>query len=262
MRPRKPVDRTDTATNQTLRRGLALLKAFRPGFPVLTNGALAELSGLAPSTVSRMTGALVEAGLLRQLPGAGGYAPTATCISLGFATFQAMASVRQQVLARMEEAAERHNVSVSLAAPDGDDMVYVDTFRRARRETLMHIAPGVRIPMTYTALGTAALACMPAQARATHITHLLARHTGDRAALRAQIEAGVQRHQMHGWCQASWVADVVGVARAVHLPAHGILSFNCAGSSSQMSASKIERKLVPLLFELTELALAADSEAR
>nr|WP_295379501.1 helix-turn-helix domain-containing protein [Pseudacidovorax intermedius] len=245
-----------------MRRGLSLLKAFRPGFSVLTNGALAELSGLAPSTVSRMTGALVEAGLLRQLPGSRGYAPTAACISLGFAAFQALASPRQKVLARMEEAAERHNVSVSLAAPDGDDMVYVDTFRRARRETLMHIAPGVRIPMTYTALGTAALACMPADTRAAHIAHLVARHTGDRAVLRAQIAQGVQHHQEQGWCQASWVADVVGVARAVHLPAQGILSFNCAGSSAQMSASKIERKLVPLLFELTELATAADEATR
>lgn len=254
MRARKPIDAADTSTNRTLRRGLSILRAFRPGFAVLSNGELAERTGLAASTVSRMTGALVEAGLLRQLPGSLGYAPAASCISLGYAAFQALAPVRQKVLARMEEAAERLDVSVSLATPDGEEMIYVDTFRRARRETLMHIAPGVRIPVAYTALGISSLAVLPAAERAVRIDHLLVRHVGDAETLRRRIEAGVRQHAAHGWCQASWVADVVGVARALYLPGFPILSFNCAGSVSQMTPTKIERKLVPLLRELTALA--------
>lgn len=256
MRARKPIDAADTSTNRTLRRGLSILRAFRPGFAVLSNTELAELTGLAPSTVSRMTGALVDAGLLRHSPSGVGYAPAAACISLGFAAFQALAPVRQKVVARMEDAAGRLDVSVSLATPDGEDMIYIDTFRRARRETLMHIAPGVRIPVAYTALGISSLAVLPAEDRAVRIESLLGRHVRDAEKVRRSIEAGVRQHAAHGWCQASWVADVVGVARAVHLPGYPIFSFNCAGSASQMTSTKIERKLVPLLFELTSVVEA------
>jgi len=68
MRARHAPDPDDASLNRTMRRGLSLLRAFRPGLSVQTNGDLAERCGLPRSTVSRLTGALVESGLLRQLP--------------------------------------------------------------------------------------------------------------------------------------------------------------------------------------------------
>ena len=257
MRARLPSDPEDLSANRTMKRGLAILRAFRPGFPVLTNGDLAERTGLPRSTVSRMTGALVDAGLLRQLPGAGGYAPTAACISLGFSALQSLDAVRQRVLPRMQDAAEEYEVSVSLAMPDGDEMVYVDTFRQARREKLLHLEAGARLPMDLTALGRSALAVMETAEREARMASLLARQERGAAALRQQIEAGMRHHEQHGWCQASWVSGTIGVARAVRLPAHGVLSFNCAGSVAQMTQGKIERRLVPLLAELAHTAQGA-----
>jgi DNA-binding IclR family transcriptional regulator len=257
MRARLPSDPEDLSANRTMKRGLAILRAFRPGFPVLTNGDLAERTGLPRSTVSRMTGALVDAGLLRQLPAAGGYAPTAACISLGFSALQSLDPVRQLVLPRMREAAEEYGVSVSVAMPDGEEMVYVDTFRQARREKLLQLEAGARLPMDLTALGRAALAVMEPAEREARIDALLARQERNAAALRQQIEVGMRQHAEQGWCQASWVTHTVAVARAVQLPAHGVLAFNCAGSVAQMTAGKIERRLVPLLLELTQRIEAA-----
>ena len=252
MRPRHAPDPADTSLNRTMRRGLAVLRAFRPGLSVQTNGDLAERCGLPRSTVSRITGALVESGLLRQLPGTGGYTPTAACVSLGFAALQSLDELRQRVVPRMQEAADEDYISVSLAIPDGDEMIYVDTFRKARREMLMHIEPGARLPMEVTALGRSALAVMPADERETRIAQLLAKQKSGVQRLRADIRAGIAHHAEHGWCQASWVANTVAVARGVALPGWPVLAFNCAGSTTQMSPGKIERKLVPLLFELTE----------
>lgn len=261
MRARLPVDPDDLSANRTMRRGLSILRAFRPGFSILTNGDLAERTGLARSTVSRLTGALVEAGLLRQLPGTGGYAPTAACISLGFAAMQSLMDARRRVLARMQQAADEYGVSVSLAMPDGDEMVYVDTFREARREKLLHIEPGARLPMELTALGRSALAVMEPGEREARIAQLLARQEKGRAELRAQIDAAMRHHDEHGWCQASWVANTVGVARAVRPPGQPVFAFNCAGSTAQMTPSKIERRLVPLLMELTQLLAPAEGGA-
>ncbi|MBC7939996.1 MAG: helix-turn-helix domain-containing protein [Chitinophagaceae bacterium] len=251
MRARHVPDADDPSLNRTMRRGIGILRAFRPGLSVLTNGDLAELCELPRSTVSRLTGALVDSGLLRQLPGARGYSPTAACISLGFASLQSLAELRQRVLSRMQEAADEHFVSVSLAIPDGNEMIYVDTYRKARREMLLHIEPGARLPMEFTAMGRSALAIMPEAQREARIAQLLAKQKTGMPRLRAELRAGLAHHAEHGWCQASWVTNTVGVARAIALPGWPVLAFNCAGSTAQMSPGKIARKLVPLLFELT-----------
>ena len=252
MRARHAPDPDDTSANRTMRRGIMVLRAFRPGLSVLTNGDLAERCALPRSTVSRVTGALVEGGLLRQLSGNQGYAPTAACVSLGYAALQSLLELRQRVLPRMQEAAEEEHVSVSLAIPDGDEMVYIDTFRKARLDVLLHIEPGARLPMEFTALGRSALAVMPADERDARITQLLGKQKSGVTRLRDEMRQALRHHAEHGWCQASWVVNTVGVARAVALPGWPVLSFNCAGSNAQMSPGKIERKLVPLLMELTD----------
>jgi DNA-binding IclR family transcriptional regulator len=253
MRLRHAPDPEDVSFNRTMRRGLAILRAFRPGLSRLTNGDLADICELPRSTVSRFTGALVESGLLRQIPNAGGYSPTAACISLGFAALQSLTEVRQRVLPRMQEAADEQDVSVSLAIPDFDEMVYVDTFRMARREKLLHIEPGARLPMALTAMGRSALAVMSPDEREARIAHLLARQGSGAARLDSDIREALAHYEEHGWCQASWVTGTVGVGRAIALPGWPVLGFNCAGSTAQMSPGKIEHKLIPLLFELTDL---------
>ena len=82
------------------------------------------------------------------------------------------------------------------------------------------------------------------------------------ARLRGDIRQGLAHYQEHGWCQASWVTNTVGVARAIALPGWPVLAFNCAGSTAQMSPGKIERRQVPLLKELTELAEGGTGAAR
>lgn len=262
MRPRAPADPDDPSLNRTMRRGLAVLRAFRPGLAVLTNGDLADRTGLARSTISRLTGALVDSGLLRQLPGAGGYAPTGACVSLGFAALQAMAELRARVLPRMEEAAEEYHCSVSLVVPDGDEVIYIDTFRKARREIVQNIQPGARLPMESTALGRSSLAAMLPPEREARIAQLLAKQTRGVARLRIELLQAVAHHEQHGWVQASFVADLVAVARAVRLPDGLVVAFNCAGASAHMSPGKIERRLIPLLFELTGRVLEPDEPVR
>ncbi|MBC7728270.1 MAG: helix-turn-helix domain-containing protein, partial [Microbacteriaceae bacterium] len=50
--------------NRSLERGVEILRAFRPGSELLGNGELAERTGLARATVSRLTQTLVGTGFL------------------------------------------------------------------------------------------------------------------------------------------------------------------------------------------------------
>ena len=50
--------------NRSLERGIAILRAFRPGSELLGNGDLAERTGLPRASVSRLTQTLTEAGWL------------------------------------------------------------------------------------------------------------------------------------------------------------------------------------------------------
>ena len=59
--------------NRSLLRGLEILRAFRPGSDVLGNAEIAERTGLPKSTVSRLTGTLLQAGFLFYSPRHRGY---------------------------------------------------------------------------------------------------------------------------------------------------------------------------------------------
>jgi len=71
--------------NRSLSRGLALLRAFKPGIDVLGNNELADRTGLPKSTVSRLTGTLVRAGFLQHDVRMGGYRLHATVLALAYA---------------------------------------------------------------------------------------------------------------------------------------------------------------------------------
>src|SRR5689334_24932301 len=71
--------------NRSLERGIEILRAFRPGSEVLGNGELAERTGLARSTVSRLTQSLVDTGFLQYDPALRAYRLGVPVLSLAHA---------------------------------------------------------------------------------------------------------------------------------------------------------------------------------
>lgn len=68
MTPSLRVKPGRSAANRSLERGIEILRAFRPGSELLGNSEIAERTGLARSTVSRLTQTLVGTGLLSSTP--------------------------------------------------------------------------------------------------------------------------------------------------------------------------------------------------
>lgn len=197
--------------NRSLERGIALLRAFRPGSELLGNSDLAERTGLPKATVSRLTQTLVGCGLLQWEAASRAYRLAPPVLSLAHA-MRAGSRVLAVAAPHMRALAESRRINVGLAAPDGDEMVYLESIRYARRVALRHVVSGQRVPMELTSLGRAYLAVAPAARRRDILRAVASRRGPQWPALSREIEEATQQIRSRGFCAASWQPEVVALA--------------------------------------------------
>ncbi|MEN9419003.1 MAG: hypothetical protein RI988_2623 [Pseudomonadota bacterium] len=197
--------------NRSLARGVELLRAFRPGTEVLGNAELAERTGLPPATVTRLTQTLVGAGLLQEASDRRALRLAPAVLSLAHAMRTGCPEL-QVAAPIMRDVAERHFINVGLAAPDRDEMVYLESIRHARRVALRKVVSGQRVPMELTSLGRAHLAVAPARRRQALMAAFRRRRGPQWPALEREIEDAIAQVRAQGWCATSWLPEVVALA--------------------------------------------------
>ncbi|MYM33295.1 helix-turn-helix domain-containing protein [Duganella sp. FT94W] len=237
--------------NRSLERGLAILKTFRPGSDVMGNGDIADKTGLARSTVSRLTQTLVHEGMLEYDAERRGYRLGVAVLSLALA-MRLSNQALQVATPLMREASEKFRVNVGLAIADGDEMVYLESIRYNRKLVLRTIVSGQRIPIELTSLGRAYLAAAPDSARTQFMQRLATRvsaksPTVDRAALERDIEAAIASVQRHGYCAAAWQPEVVALATPITLPHGAAHILNMSTTTAEPFAEVVEQLRQPLL---------------
>jgi DNA-binding IclR family transcriptional regulator len=232
--------------NRSLARGVELLRAFRPGTEVLGNAELAERTGLPPATVTRLTQTLVGAGLLQEAAGRRAFRLAPAVLSLAHAMRTGCAEL-QVAAPIMREVAERHFINVGLAAPDRDEMVYLESIRHSRRVALRKVVSGQRVPMELTSLGRAYLAVAPARRRQALLAAFRRRRGPQWPALHREIEGSIAQVHAQGWCAASWLPEVVALAAPVR-HASMPLVLNVSVTTSEPVAEVLTR-LAPILRE-------------
>lgn len=197
--------------NRSLERGVEILRAFRQGSELLGNGELSERTGLPKSTVSRLTQTLVGLGMLQNEAAERAYrlAPAVLSIAHAMRTGSRVLAVAAPL---MRQLAERERLNVGLAAPDRDEMVYLESIRYARRVAFRSVVSGQRVPMELTSLGRAYLSTLPAAARGELEAVFARRRPRSWGGMRAQIDAALQSITRSGYCAASWQLEVVAVA--------------------------------------------------
>lgn len=197
--------------NRSLERGIELLRSFRPGSELLGNAELAERTGLSRSTVSRLTQTLVGGGLLQVDPRSRAFRLAPAVLSFSHA-MRTGSSVLAIAAPRMRQAAEEHKINVGLAAPDRDEMVYLESIRYNRRPSLRSVVSGQRVPMELTSLGRAYLASAPEGRRKMLLAHFRKARPRAWNELGAEISRAIASVSARGFCAASWQAEVVAVA--------------------------------------------------
>lgn len=242
--------------NRSLERGIAVLRAFRAGSSMLGNGEIAERTGLSRSTVSRLTQSLIETGMLEYVPRLRAYRLGVSVLSMAHAMRDG-SQILKVATPVMVEAAVRHKINVGLAAADGDEMVYLESFRYNRRQSLRTVVSGQRIPMALTSLGRAYLATLAPDAFQTMLLAMAEKHRGRGwSRLCREIEAAVVSVREKGYCVASWQPQVVAMATPLQISGYGVHVLNVS-VSTQQDMETVEADLAGPL-----MALSAAIQAR
>lgn len=248
--------------NRSLERGIEILRAFRQGSELLANGDLAERTGLSRATVSRLTQTLVGVGMLQLDTAQRAYRLAPAVLSVAHA-MRTGSSVLAVAAPKMRALAERERINVGLAAPDRDEMVYLESIRYARKHAFRNVVSGQRVPMELTSLGRAYLAVAP-QARRDALLALFGRRRGERwPLLAAEIEEARLSVREHGYCATSWQPEVVAIS--VPLPllpsAAAIYSLNVSVLTHETLDAVVQR-LSGSLLALSQEILGEMAELR
>ena len=251
-------DRTSQGV-RAVTRALVVLDAFRTGSAALTNADLSERTGLARSTVSRLTQTLMASGYLWLDPANGLYRLSGKVLALGLAMRKDL-DVLEVALPRMQELIRYGNLNVGLAVADRSDMIYVESLRNGSSGILRDVSCGTRIPVEWTSLGRAYLASLHADDRARRFQEIALRHPGQWDVLREQLVAACEQVQTQGYCQASWQAGLTSIAAPLQLRDRGDYVFNLSFADVHVDRLRMSRDLVPRLLALVQSVRAALSE--
>lgn len=240
-------------SNRSLERGIEILRAFRPGSELLGNGELAERTQLPKSTVSRLTQTLVAMGMLQAEDTLRAYrlAPAVLSLAHAMRTGSRVLSVAAPL---MRQLAERERLNVGLAAPDRDEMVYLESIRYNRRVALRNVVSGQRIPMELTSLGRAYLATATDAERSALMEAFRARRPAQWPRLRSEILAAVRKVGAEGYCAASWQPEIVALACPLHT-ADATYVLNLSLSTTD-PIDAVAQRLAPKLLTLRDQVLA------
>jgi len=231
--------------NRSLERGIEILRAFRPGSDLLGNGDIAERTGLSKATVSRLTQTLVGMGMLQQQPLRRGYRLAPAVLSLAHA-MRSGSTILQIAAPLMRSLAESKHINVGLAAPDRDEMVYLESIRYSRRVAFRNVVSGQRVPMELTSLGQAYLATV-SSSRRRPLYEVFKRRRGKQwSPLLAEIEQAIRDVQESGFCAASWQPEVVALATPLQV-ADSFYSLNISVSSGESLGAVVKTLKAPLL---------------
>lgn len=245
--PRQPLHELSA-----LGRGLMILRAFDIGEPYLGNAAIAERTGLAKATVSRLTQTLLELGYLLYRADLGKYELAPSVLALCHAYLGNM-PVPGVARPAMLELARQAQVNVGLGIRDSLRMVYVESALGEPMSGRQRV--GLSVPVHLSAMGLACIAGMPVEQRdalSRDISRMLS--PAEWRAISAKIDDAVAQVHTRGFYLGvgtlSPNTNMLGVP-FYYEPARAMMAFNSGGSSPVQTVEKLT-ELGPKLVALVE----------
>lgn len=155
---------------EALARGLRILEVLSRTTGSMSNGQIARVTGLPPSTVSRLTDSLVQLGYLRVDAESGAYRLTPKNLRLGYPIIAnlPLGGRADQALDSLHKAT---GMTAAIAIRDDLHMAFVSVARE-RRPGAVSLALGGRLPLALSAAGIAYLDGMPEPGRGRLITRV------------------------------------------------------------------------------------------
>jgi len=154
-RPRK----VSPLFNQSLEKGLAVIRAFSTAHRSMTMGEVAQAVDINRSSAQRMVYTLEQLGYLKKQPRTHRYRLTVKVLELGFnyLSTHTLIDIANPFLAELSNVSQE---TICLTEAEGAEMVYIARFVSARYIPI-HMPIGSRIPMYCTGSGRAYLSALP-----------------------------------------------------------------------------------------------------
>lgn len=226
-----------------------MLRCFAPRDRWLANQEIAQRTGLARPTVSRLTFTLTELGFLRHSESLRKYALGGAAVSLGYSAL-AQIDIRRAARPLLHDLSQRTNASVHLAINDALHMQILDTYWHS---AVFVIDIGSRVPVATTSLGRAFVCALPLPDRRTILEEIRSTRPADWPNTRRRFEEAFRDYEQYGFCLAlgDWRREVNAVA-APFDPGDGTkpLVIGCSGASFQLPAEMLRRDIGPRLVAL------------
>lgn len=208
----------------------------------LGNIEIAERTGLARSTVSRIVYTLLTLGYLRYDAETGRYSPGYAVLELGYGCL-ANLEVRATARPFMEELAAETGAAIALGVFDGREMVYVEAVHGSSA-LYLRLPVGHRVGMNST-MGRTYLASLPEAER----TKVLAR-LEQAASMEPILKKACADYRATGCCYGigDWEAGINAVATSFSsITGEGLFVISCGGPETLLSESRLRREIGPRL---------------
>lgn len=234
---------------EALARGLRILEVLSRTSGSMGNGQIARLTGLAPSTVSRLTGGLVQLGYLRVDSASGAYYLTPKNLRLGYPVL-ANLPLGNRAYRALDRLTEATGMTSALATRDDLHMAYL-AVARARSAGGVILAVGGRLPIAVSAAGIAYVRALAEPERSLVIA-AVKRGLSQRGQSPDIMDELIAEPPLHYVVSAgTWQEDIVGVATAVRAGGE-LYSLTLIGHMSEFDESAVEETLVPALLDAAD----------
>ncbi|WP_454754073.1 IclR family transcriptional regulator [Cupriavidus necator] len=233
-----------------LSHGLEILRCFTPDQPLLTNSALARMTGMPRSTISRLTHTLVKVGYLDYDANAVAYRLGLCVLSLQPA---ALAGTRlaQDIVPHMAELADRLRTRVLLTVYESYGLTVVQ--RACSNPDIP--APsyvGYRYALPRRAMGRAYMASCSDNEQEKIVAHLAHGDDGKLDSLRSEFDHAIQSYRNQGYCTSLGEIrpsnhSISVMLNLAHLGRRMTLS--CGGPADQLPERILHQRVAPLLMQ-------------
>lgn len=246
-----PVRRADPLFNQSLEKGLEVLRAFDAAHRTLTLSELAELTQMSKASAQRTVHTLQVLGYVGKHPQTRRFQLLPKVIELGFNYLAAHPLIRA-AHPYLSQLANASGETASLTEAVGTDMVYVAQLLTPKFIPVL-TPVGMRVPMYCTSTGRAWLSCL-SDAEARALLEATPRPARTAATLTSvdDIMAKVAECRRVGYatnCEELFLGDMGIGAPVVDSRGRPVATVHLAPPTSRWTLEDAQRKLGPMVIE-------------
>ena len=247
----EPERRPDPLFNQSLEKGLEVLRTFDAAHRTLTLAELADLTGMSKASAQRTVHTLQVLGYVGKHPQTRRFQLLPKVIELGFNYIAAHPLIRT-AHPYLSQLANASGETATLSEAVGTDMVYVAQLLTTKFIPVL-TPVGMRVPMYCTSIGRAWLSCLSDE-EARALLASAPRPARTTATLTAvdEIMARVAECRRVGFatnCEELFLGDMGIGAPVVDSRGRPVAAVHIAPPTSRWTMEDAQRKLGPMVIE-------------